>query len=131
MRLTFPTALARLAMALAATALAGSALAVSAQTPAKPREQAQPREQARPRDPIKLDTIYQLCAMRQREILAHNRSVMEASLRFAAAKDQAARESSRKSIELFKQAATTAEISWERLSCFEILYRTPQAASGR
>lgn len=84
--------------------------------------------QGRPAQTVRLDTLFQLCALKQREIIAHHKSIMESSIAYANARDPGAKDRLLQTIKSERQAAADAELTWQRLSCFELLYRSPQPA---
>ena len=86
--------------------------------------------QKKPTEIIMLDTLSQLCSLRQREILNFNKLAIEETNNYKKSKDEASKSRSLLVIKNAREAAADAEISWQRLSCFEHLYR-PSRQEGR
>lgn len=78
---------------------------------------------------VKIDTLYQLCNVRQREILAHNKAAIEAGIAYVNNKNGADRDKILQSIEGYRSSAKNAEDSWYRLGCFDLLYKQSQSSS--
>jgi len=83
----------------------------------------------KPNEMVMLDTLYQLCSLRQREILALNKLAIEETIKYNKSKDEASKPRTLLAIRSSKDAAERAEISWQRLNCFEYMYRSQQQVS--
>lgn len=79
---------------------------------------------------VKLETMAQLCSVRQREILAHNKARIEAGIAYLNTKDSGLKAQHLRIVEASRISATEAEVSWQRLSCLDVLSR-PLPPSGR
>lgn len=82
------------------------------------------------RPSVKLDTLYQLCSLRQRELLVYAKAAAETTYDYLNAKDLGQKNRLMEMIRASREAGAQAEISWQRLGCFDLMYRLPQA-SGR
>lgn len=71
---------------------------------------------------VRLDTLYQLCSLKQREILAHNKAILEAGVIYMSTADAAKRAQTIRTIETYRQSAAQAELSWQRLGCYDLMY---------
>jgi DNA-binding transcriptional regulator GbsR (MarR family) len=85
--------------------------------------------QSRPNSSVKIETLYQLCNIRQREIIAHNKAAIEAGINYLNTKDGVTRDQMMRAIEGYRSSAKEAEDSWYKLGCFDLLYKTPQPNS--
>lgn len=78
---------------------------------------------------VLLDSLNQLCNIRQREILAFNKLIIQESINYIKSKDETSKARGLLAIKSAKEAAGFAEISWQRLNCYDHLYRTSQSMS--
>lgn len=80
---------------------------------------------------LKIGSVQDLCRIREREILFHAGALLRQTTAYLNEADIERKTAISIELNATRQMATEAETSWQRLSCFMLLYGSPVLAGGR
>lgn len=81
--------------------------------------------------PLKIGSVQDLCRIREREILFHASMALSQTTNVLKEADPARKAALLSDLNTTKQLAADVENSWQRLSCYMVLYGSPVLGGGR
>lgn len=80
---------------------------------------------------FKIGSVQDLCRIREREILFHASAILSQTAKYLKETDPDRKVQILNEMNTTKALAADVETSWQRLSCFMVLYGSPVLAGGR